>query len=240
MGSPILVRCHLYIESGPRASVATMLHTHPCVPRSVFMGYTYWWLNKMANILQTTFSNTFSWKKICAIWFQPLPNFVPKNSITNISSLFFVKTWCHTGDCLNQWWLYSTMSFGITRPQSVILRDVGENRLVYLLQQISIPLTATRNECKILDMYINSQYSLQLPFQQSGTKPNLVTKILATKFGFVPNCSRGGFYSIIICVLPYLCTIYSLHLCWIKHHLSLESEGLILSSVASRHCWSNW
>ena len=25
--------------------------------------------------------------------------------------------------------------------------------------------------------------------QQSGTKPNLVAKILATKFGFVPDCS---------------------------------------------------
>ena len=31
MGFPILVRHHLYIESGPRVSVATVLSTHPCV-----------------------------------------------------------------------------------------------------------------------------------------------------------------------------------------------------------------
>ena len=35
-----------------------------------FVLFTYWGLNKMVNILETTFSNVFSWMKIIAFWFK--------------------------------------------------------------------------------------------------------------------------------------------------------------------------
>ena len=45
----------------------------------------------------------------------------------------------------------------------------------------NIPLSALLIDLSCLKLFLT---------QQSGTKPNLVAKILATKFGFVPDCSE--------------------------------------------------
>ena len=74
------------------------LLTHICITQSQCvntLGPEY----KMADILQTTFLNAFSWKKIIwCILIRILLKFVPKGPIIRKSVLFQLMAWCRTGD----------------------------------------------------------------------------------------------------------------------------------------------
>ena len=59
---------------------------------------THWDQNKMAAVLQTTFSNAFSWKKMCEFFIKISLKFVPKGLIDNIPSLVQIMAWCRPGD----------------------------------------------------------------------------------------------------------------------------------------------
>ena len=57
---------------------------------------TYWGLNKMPDILQTTFSNTFSWKESLVSWALISLKFALGESIDNKSSLVWLMAWCQS------------------------------------------------------------------------------------------------------------------------------------------------
>ena len=56
---------------------------------------THWGRDKMFDIFQATFSNAFSWMKMCA-WV--LLKFVPKGLIANNTALVQIMAWRRTGD----------------------------------------------------------------------------------------------------------------------------------------------
>ena len=79
---------------GTRESVDTALSMHPCVCSCLWVNVLVWWIvlaqwdqDKMATMLQTTFSNAFSWT-----------NFVPKGSIDHIPALFQIMVWHRPGN----------------------------------------------------------------------------------------------------------------------------------------------
>ena len=79
---------------------------------------THWGLNKMATILQTTFSNVFSWKKMCAFCFRfhwgLLPNwqYVRTGSVDGLASKRQQAITLTNDDLVHQYG-------GVTRPQWV-------------------------------------------------------------------------------------------------------------------------
>ena len=52
----------------------------------------------MADILQTKFSNSFSWVKIVVFGMQISIMVVQKSSFDNKTALVQITTWCETGD----------------------------------------------------------------------------------------------------------------------------------------------
>ena len=60
---------------------------------------THWGRERMAAISQTTFSNAFSWIKICEFRLKlPIKKFVPYGPINNIPALVQIMAWCRPGD----------------------------------------------------------------------------------------------------------------------------------------------
>ena len=70
MGFSILVRWHLYIESGPRCPMADLVHTWLIWVFSLHSALTLWGRDEMAPILQTTLSNAFSSMKKFEFWLK--------------------------------------------------------------------------------------------------------------------------------------------------------------------------
>ena len=65
---------------------------------SMYDRWTHWGLYKMAAILQTSFSNAFSWMKYVCILIQISLKFITKGVIKKKTSLAEVMAWCRTGD----------------------------------------------------------------------------------------------------------------------------------------------
>ena len=70
MGFSILVRWHLYIESGPRCPMADLVHAWLIWVFSLHSALTLWGRDEMAPILQTTLSNAFSSMKKFEFWLK--------------------------------------------------------------------------------------------------------------------------------------------------------------------------
>ena len=68
---------------------------------------THWGRDKMAAILQTTYSNAFSWMKMYKFWLRFHWNFFPRVQITIFHHCF--RWWLGAGQApshyLKQWWL---------------------------------------------------------------------------------------------------------------------------------------
>ena len=78
----------------------------------------------MVTILQTTFSNVFSWMKILQFWLKFHWNkCVPRGLFNNIPALFHIMAWCLFGATAtplsDQWWPYLLMHICVTGPQGV-------------------------------------------------------------------------------------------------------------------------
>ena len=83
---------------------------------------TQWGLNKMADILQTTFSNAFSWKKISVFWFKFL--WSSFQGLLTISQCWFSK-WMLPVKCQAITWtnvdpvyrcIYGSLGFTCVNP----------------------------------------------------------------------------------------------------------------------------
>ena len=63
---------------------------------------TRWGQKNMAAIFQTTFSNAFSWMKMCEFLLIKISlKFVPKGQINNITTLVQMMAWCRQGNKLS-------------------------------------------------------------------------------------------------------------------------------------------
>ena len=108
-------------------------------PNLLSAGLTYWGLNKMATILEMTFSNAFSWKKIFVFWFKTCShgsNFPLVQWVNNVWGNGLVSnrqqtfTWTnddpvniHVSSCLNEARLYRRASM---RPDCIALPQWGQ------------------------------------------------------------------------------------------------------------------
>ena len=85
---------------------------------------THWDRDKMAAIFQTTFSNAFSWMKMCKFWLRFLWGLFTRVQLTILQHWF--RKWLGavqaTSHYLNQWWLVCWRIYG----------SLGLNVLVYL------------------------------------------------------------------------------------------------------------
>ena len=62
-------------------------------------GLTHWGWDKMAAILQTAFSNAFSWNENYCFLIQISLKFVPNDPTNNIpAALVQLMAWCRTGN----------------------------------------------------------------------------------------------------------------------------------------------
>ena len=80
---------------------------------------THWGRDKMAAIIQTTFSSAFSWIKMYEFRLRFHWIFVPKGSINNIPSLVQIMAWRRPGDKpLSEPMMVSLLThICVTRPQ---------------------------------------------------------------------------------------------------------------------------
>ena len=70
----------------------------PLFLQSSTMPSPHWGRDNMAAISRTTFSNAFSWMKMCEFLFKISLKFVPNVPINNISALVWIMAWCQPGD----------------------------------------------------------------------------------------------------------------------------------------------
>ena len=86
----------------------------------------HWGLNKMAIIMQTTFSNAFSQMQIIGFWFKFHRYFLPMVQLT--ITHHYVGWWLGvkqvTSHFLDQQWSSSAGAYGVTRPQCVKAKGV--------------------------------------------------------------------------------------------------------------------
>ena len=121
------------------------------------------------NGYQTTFSNAFSWMKMYEFLLRFDWRLLLRVQLTIFHHWF--RQWLGasqaTSHCLNQWWLVYWCiyaSLGLNE-----LRNVEVCVFHAFIDSGNLCLDSTTRQC----------------YEQSGTKPNLVAKILATKFGIV-------------------------------------------------------
>ena len=89
----LICSCFLkYILSMAKVKVVKMLYL------TKMFTLTHWGRDKMAAILQMTFSNSFSCKKNVCILIQMSLKFVPKSLINNNTTLFKIMVWRLSGD----------------------------------------------------------------------------------------------------------------------------------------------
>ena len=99
---------------------------------------THWGWDKMADILQTTFSNSFSSNENLCIFIWISLKFVPTDPTNNQPILVQIMAWCQsvTNHYLNHWWPSLLTYTCITRPRWVN----DKNQITF--HQITYPSTS--------------------------------------------------------------------------------------------------
>ena len=126
MGFPILVRLHLYIESGPWITIGVIVNT--LKPRQ-----------NCRQCADEIFKCVFLNENVRISLRMPL-NFVPKGSINNITALAQTMAWCRPSDKpLSEPMMFSWLTHSVTRPQwvncLVIVNWTMRNKILWNLNQ---------------------------------------------------------------------------------------------------------
>ena len=101
----------------------------------------HWALNKMAAILQMTFSNEFLWMEIVLFWLKLDWSLWQRVQLKICQ--YWLRWWLATSHYLNKlWWAWSMTSYGNTKPHQVNLLAAGRcsgnfKRLIFKLIQNS-------------------------------------------------------------------------------------------------------
>ena len=164
-----LVLKHQAISSNNTDSVFLLHILHHAQRKWLLL--THWGRDKMTVIFQTTFSNAFSWMKMCKFWLTFHWRLFPNFRLTIFQHWFrwWFGAWPLTSHYLNQWWLVYWCiyaSLGLNE-----LRLICKGSLIEYEKRMTQLFNPSPPNATYMRQWIGSALVLIMACRLFGTKP---------------------------------------------------------------------